>query len=108
MYEEDDDDDFPEELERRGKELQKQLQSKARQEFIQGCYQAYDILEKQGEKALEQGDLNSICRAIDRMMTLFLAREEYERCSFLKKYVERNIPGHVITPDPVVTEQMNL
>lgn len=100
-------DEYDEDLDRRSDELQKQLKEKARQEFIEGCYAAYGILEKDGRKALEQGDLNSICRAINRMMSLFLSREEYERCSFLKRFVENHIPGHTIQPDPTVFEQLS-
>jgi hypothetical protein len=104
MY--DDFEDF-EDLEQRSKEIQKQLKKKARSEFIQGCYTAYDILEREGPNALEKGELPSICRAINRMMSLFLSREEYERCGFLKKYVEENIPGHKIEPDPLVVQELS-
>lgn len=107
MFNDNDDfDDFQDELEERASKVQKQLKQKARKEFIDGCYQAYSILERDGKKALEQGDLNSICRAINRMMSLFLVKEEYERCGFLQKYVETNIPGHKIEPDPTVAQQL--
>ena len=102
-----DEEDYQEEMEERTKSLQQQLKARARKEFIDGCYTAYEILERDGKKALDQGDLNSICRAINRMMSLFLIKEEYERCSFLKNYVEQNIPGHTIDPDPVVVQQLS-
>lgn len=101
------DEEFEDELEERSRQLQSKLRERARKEFIEGCYTAYGILERDGQKALQQGDLGSICRAINRMMSLFLAREEYERCNFLKKYVETYIPGHSIDPDPVVSRQLN-
>jgi hypothetical protein len=100
---EDDDEDFTPEPTR---DVRKKLKQRAREEFIQGCYSAYDILEREGKKALDKGDLTSICRAINRMMSLFLIQEEYERCSFLKQYVESNIPGHIITPDPQIQEEL--
>jgi hypothetical protein len=102
MFEEDDEDYIPEPT----RDIKKQLRQRAKQDFIEGCYSAYEILEKEGDKALEKGDLSSICRAINRMMSLFLLQEEYERCSFLKSYVETNIPGHVIEPDPHIQEEL--
>lgn len=101
------DDEFEDELEQKHQALQARLREKARKEFIDGCYTAYGILERDGQKALQQGDLSSICRAINRMMSLFLIREEYERCQFLKRYVETYIPGHSIDPDPLVSQQLN-
>lgn len=106
MFDEEDD-DFQDQLDERTKSLQQQLKARARKEFIDGCYTAYEILERDGKKALDQGDLSSICRAINRMMSLFLVKEEYEKCSFLKKYVEQNIPGHTIDPDPIVAQQLS-
>lgn len=100
------DDDLEDELEQKHRQLQARLREKARKEFIEGCYSAYGILERDGERALQQGDLGSICRAINRMMSLFLVREEYERCLFLKRYVEQHIPGHAIEPDPLVDHQL--
>lgn len=103
MYDEEFDDD---ELQERSRNLQNQLKARARKEFIDGCYTAYEILERDGPKALEQGDLSSICRAINRMMSLFLVKEEYERCGFLQKYVATHIPNFEISPDPVVSKQL--
>ena len=42
------------------------------------------------------------------MMALFLHKEEYERCAFLKAFVESNMEGHSIQPDWGVIEDMEL
>jgi hypothetical protein len=67
--------------------------------FIEGCYEAYDLLTSKGKEALAVGELSAICSAIDRMTALFLLNEEYERCKFLKEFASANIPGYVIVPD---------
>ena len=67
--------------------------------FIEGCYEAYDLLTSKGKEALAVGELSAICSAIDRMTALFLLNEEYERCNFLKEFAIANIPGYVIVPD---------
>jgi hypothetical protein len=103
MYHDDDDDfEFPEELARQ----EKRRQEAEKQEFIKGCYQAYDILVAQGSAAMQQAELPSIQKAINRMTAFFLLQEEYERCGFLKGFVEQNIPGWSITPDYSIEKQL--
>ena len=106
MYEEDDD-EFEGQLEEHSKQIQKKLKEIAKKEFVEGCYMAYDMLVSQGPKALESGDMSAICKAIDRMMSLFIIKEEYERCQFLAKYVKENIPNHEIVPDPTVNLELD-
>jgi endo-1,4-beta-D-glucanase Y len=103
MYHDHDDDfEFPEELAR-----QEQRRREAeKQEFIKGCYQAYDILATQGSAAMQQAELPSIQKAINRMTAFFLLQEEYERCGFLKGFVEENIPGWTIDPDWTVEKNL--
>lgn len=98
-----DEDDFENQMENHSKEVNKKLSEIARKDFIEGCYMAYDMLVSQGSRALETGDVNSICKAIDRMMGLFIIKEEYERCQFLANFVKQNIPDHEIVPDSRVT-----
>lgn len=97
-----DDEDFEDQLENHANQIQSKLKEIARKEFVEGCYMAYDMLVSQDKKALESGDKDSICKAINRMMSLFIIREEYERCQFLANYVKKYIPDHEIEPDPVV------
>jgi hypothetical protein len=42
------------------------------------------------------------------MTQLFLLREEYERCEFLKKYVADHLPGFKIVPDRNVIKELSL
>jgi ferritin len=106
MYEEDDDFEFEDHLEEHSKKIQEKLKEIAKKEFVEGCYMAYNMLVSQGPKALESGDMSAICKAIDRMMSLFINQEEYERCQFLAKYVKENIPGYQIIPDPMVNLEL--
>lgn len=100
MYE--DEEDFEDQLKEHSEQIQKKLKEIAQKEFVEGCYMAYDMLVSQGPKALESGDMSAICKAINRMMSLFIIKEEYERCQFLANYVKANIPDYEIVPDPTV------
>jgi ferritin len=74
--------------------------------FIEGCYEAYDLLLTKGKNALETGTEESIASAINRMTALFLRKEEYERCSFLKNFVEENMPNRKVEPDKEVLKEL--
>lgn len=104
MFDEEDDEGFgfEDHLEQQANKVRSKIKAQAKKEFIDGCYMAYDMLVSKGVGALESGDMTSICNAINRMMSLFLIREEYERCQFLKQFVDTNIPDHEIVPDPIV------
>ena len=78
----------------------------AAQEFITGCYDAYEILQTSGKNALSEAGEAPIKNAINRMAALFIMREEYEKCSFLKKFVSENIPGFEIKPDEVLQKEI--
>lgn len=95
MYDEEEDDDTMPNPE----ELQRMIRLRARREFIQGCYEAYDLLATRGEEALDGAEIPAVQRAINRMTAFFITKEEYERCEFLKKYTEKHMPGFTITPD---------
>jgi len=88
-------------------ELQEQLTAKAQKEFIDGCYEAYNLLATQGKDALKGAEITSIQRAINRMTTFFILQEDYERCGFLKKFVNENMPGFKITPDEEIKKDLN-
>jgi hypothetical protein len=79
-----------------------------KKEFIEGCYEAYDLLASKGKSAIENTDVNAIESAINRMTALFILREDYERCQFLKKYVELHLPGIDIKPDMNVQKELSL
>ena len=103
MFYEDDDDDFIE-----GSEVTKERMAMAQEEFIEGCYEAYDLLATRGKEALKEAEITSIQRAINRMTMLFIMKEEYERCEFLKKFVDENMKGFKITPDTAIQKDLNL
>jgi hypothetical protein len=105
MFDHDDEDDefiesSLEEMER------KMLTEKAKQEFVEGCYQAYDMLIEKGPKALEEAEISSIKNAMNRMAALFILKEEYERCNFLKQFASNHIKGFSIVPDSSVYQEM--
>jgi len=80
----------------------------SKQEFIDGCYSAYDVLVSEGSDVLEQTTTTELQKAINRMTQLFLLREEYERCEFLKRYATDHLPGFQIQPDPSVIKELSL
>jgi hypothetical protein len=81
---------------------------KSKSEFIKGCYEAYDVLATRGQEALLESNPKDIQKAINRMTQLFLMNEEYERCNFLKNYVDTHMPEFVITPDSSVIKELAL
>jgi ferritin len=101
MFEDDDDEISSSE------ERMRQYREKSKQEFIEGCYEAYDLLVKSGKKALDEAEVSSIQKAINRMTTFFILREEYEKCQFLKSFVKDHMPEFQITPDESIKEDLN-
>ena len=88
-------------------EIERDLTERAKKDFMEGCYQAYDILVKDGKGALDEAELPSIQRAINRMTAFFIIKEEVEKCQFLKTFVNENIPGFEITPDETIERDLN-
>lgn len=88
-------------------ELRQELIRRSKEEFIEGCYEAYDLLATRGQEALKEAELSSIQKAINRMTSLFIIKEEYERCQFLKKFVDEHMPGFQITPDNDIEKDLN-
>ena len=80
----------------------------SKQVFIQGCYEAYDLLVSRGPEVLQQTGTHEIQKAINRMTQLFLLNEDYERCSYLKRYVKDYMPEFEITPDPSVIKELEM
>jgi hypothetical protein len=106
FYEDDDEDDGL--TEEKAKALKRELIERSKKEFVAGCYEAYDILATQGKGALDGTEIKAIQKAINRMMSLFIMKEEYERCQFLKNYVKNYIPGFEIQPDKSVGNELSL
>lgn len=102
------DDDELDGLEEKANEIRRMLIDKSKKEFVEGCYEAYEMLATVGPDAVKGTSKKSIQSAINRMTALFLAREEYERCQFLKSYVAKHLPGFEIEPDPSVEKELSL
>jgi hypothetical protein len=104
MYEEEDE-DYQEDVRN---ELKKKIMEKAKKEFVAGCYDAYEMLSTKGGEAIQGTNPKEIQRAINRMMALFVIKEEYERCQFLKSFVDKHMPGFEISPDNSVEKELSL
>ena len=94
------------EYEETARDFSRQELEAQKDEFIRGCYEAYDLLTSQGAKALEDGNLPSIANAINRMLAYFLIEEDYERCDFLKKFINEHMPEYQVEPDTNVEKEL--
>jgi len=103
-YEDEDDDDQMDRIE----EMKRKIIEKSKKEFVKGCYDAYEMLATKGSQAIEGTKPKEIQTAINRMMSLFLIKEEYERCEFLKKFAKEHMPGFKINPDKSVQNELSL
>lgn len=87
-------------------DLGKEMRKHAAEEFVSGCYEAYEVLETHGKHALTEAGEEQIKRAINRMTALFILKEEYERCTFLKEFVSKYMPGFKIIPDEAIQKEI--
>jgi hypothetical protein len=109
MFDEEREDDHPyfgDDIRKKIKTTQQRMREAAVRDFVEGCYMAYEMLFTKGEQAIGDGEPDAIKMAINRMMALFLHTEEYERCAFIKSFVEKHIPDFEIQPDWKVIEDM--
>lgn len=98
---EDEDDDFlDEDLINREMEMEKE--ARTRREFIQNCNDAYRVIESEPDTIIDEDHSptkkENLINALNRMAALFILREEFEKCSTLKKFVESKIPGAELDP----------
>ena len=100
------DDEYMDFLDDTTKESKKSNKEKSKKEFVEGCYEAYDLLASKGKAAIEGTEVTAIQTAINRMTALFIMNEDYERCQFLKRYVELHLPGLEIKPDMSIQEDL--
>jgi len=73
-------------------EILAQFNKTPRQQFIEGCLEAYELFE-QGAQIGEVGPDGSECLAIRRILGFFIDAEEYEKCSLIKRILEEKFPG---------------
>jgi len=94
------------EYEETARNFERQELEAQKKEFIKGCYDAYDLLTSQGAKALDDGNLPNIANAINRMLAYFLLEEDYERCNFLKRFINEHMPDFKVEPDINVEKEL--
>jgi hypothetical protein len=87
--------------------IQRENKNRNVKDFIAGCYEAYELLVTDGSGTLEASTPEAIGEAVNRMTTLFLRGEEYERCNFLKNYIQKYIPNHKIEIVQAVNDDLN-
>jgi len=62
--------------------------------FVAWCNEGYEALQHIGVEAIKDKEKRKEAnRAMRRMLGLFIDREEYEKCAFLKTTLENNFPG---------------
>lgn len=100
MYNDEDDEnlenfyDFPDR-----EEIKQNMEREAKKNFIAAAYRAYDVLVKDGINAVNTIQKDSAILAIRRILGLMQEREEYERCFFLKTFLEEEMG--IEEPHPV-------
>ena len=84
------------------------FRKEAIKKFIEACYEAYDLIKKDGIEAEEFSEREEIRKALRKMLALFESREEYEKCSEVSWILESEFPGFETTPDRAYIEEMEL
>lgn len=62
--------------------------------FIGYCNKAYTVLLEARKEKLSVSQFKDADLALRRMLGLFIDKEEYEKCSFLKKFLDENFKGN--------------
>lgn len=80
-----------------------------KQEFITGCYEAYELLTEHKEQVFDTKGVtkDSLKTTVDRMLTYFLEIEDYEKCQFLKDFASEHLDGYNTKPVPAVIRELN-
>jgi predicted component of type VI protein secretion system len=100
--------DYLEQGESRIEELLNTFRKNSIQQFVDSCYEAYDLIKKEGIKEEAYEDREEIRKALRKMLALFESREEYEKCSEVSWILESEFPGFETTPDHAYIEEMEL
>lgn len=62
--------------------------------FVTWCNEGYEALQRIGVETIQDIEKRKEANlAMRRMLALFIDREEYEKCAFLKTTLEANFPG---------------
>lgn len=84
------------------------IRKSAIKQFVDSCYEAYELIRKEGIKEESFEDREEIRKALRKMLALFESREEYEKCSEISWILESEFPGFETTPDHAYIEEMEL
>ena len=64
----------------------------AKAQFVVWCNEGYEML-KEGSVLEKVADKEEANLAMRRMLGLFIDNEEYEKCQFIKKSLDKHFPG---------------
>ena len=76
--------------------------------FVDACYEAYDLIIKEGVNEEDFSEREEIRKALRKMLALFESREEYEKCKDVSWVLESEFPGFETTPDYEYIQEMGL
>jgi len=62
--------------------------------FADYCNEAYSVLLEVKKKEIRVSQFKDANLALRRMLGLFIDQEEYEKCAFLKKFLDENFEGN--------------
>jgi hypothetical protein len=65
-----------------------------REIFTGYCNEAYTVLLEARKEKLSVSQFKDADLALRRMLGLFIDKEEYEKCSILKKFLDENFKGN--------------
>lgn len=65
-----------------------------KQLFVDSCNEAFVVLKQAKKEKMGVSDIGGAQLAIRRMLGLFIDQEEYEKCTFLKKFLDENFKGN--------------
>jgi hypothetical protein len=99
---------FEQEQEPDVESLLNRFREEAISKFVEACYEAYDLIIKEGVNEEEFSEREEIRKALRKMLALFESREEYEKCKDVAWILEREFPGFETTPDYAYIEEMGL
>ena len=94
MYDDDDEDFFPDQSELRRK-MEKETQNK----FREAAYKGYDLIVSKGIDAVDYSDRENAILAIRRILGLMIEEEQFERCHFIQNFLSKELG--VADPKPV-------
>jgi hypothetical protein len=85
------------------------FREQAIQGFVKNCYDAFDVLVKEGiPEDSDHESLMEILKASRKILALFEAHEDYEKCKVLSNILEMEFPSWDTTPDRNYIKELGL